>query len=160
MLNAETRTPLSAGRWVALVRWAAGFIFLIFGVTKFFGHASELASFRRYPLPAPDVFVYLVGVIETGGGVLLIMGLLTRLAALALAADMLGAIVVSGLPRGELISLTLAPLLLVAMIGLIRLGAGPWSLDRRIARKAANRHGGTRDIPQSRPPRSHPCREN
>jgi putative oxidoreductase len=160
MLNAETRTPLSAGRWVALVRWAAGFIFLIFGVTKFFGHASELASFRRYPLPAPDVFVYLVGVIETGGGVLLIMGLLTRLAAFALAADMLGAIVVSGLPRGELISLTLAPLLLVAMIGLIRLGAGPWSLDRRIARKAANRHGGTRDIPQSRPPRSHPCREN
>jgi putative oxidoreductase len=58
------------------------------------------------------VFVYLAGVIETGGGLLLIMGLLTRLAALALAADMLGAIVVSGLARGELISLTLAPLLL------------------------------------------------
>ena len=58
------------------------------------------------------MFVYLAGVIETGGGGLLrIMGLLTRLAALALAADMLGAIVVSGLARGELISLTLAPLL-------------------------------------------------
>lgn len=40
------------------------------------------------------------------------MGLLTRLAALAQAADMLGASVVSGLARGELISLTLAPLLL------------------------------------------------
>ena len=58
------------------------------------------------------MFVYLAGVIETGGGgLLLIMGLLTRLAALALAADMLGAIVVSGLARVELISLTLAPLL-------------------------------------------------
>jgi hypothetical protein len=55
------------------------------------------------------VFVYLAGVIGTGGGLLLIMGLLTRLAALALAADMIGAIVVSGLARGELISLTLAP---------------------------------------------------
>ena len=87
------------------------------------------------------MLVYLAGVTETGGGVLLIMGLLTRLAAVALAADMLGAIVVSGLARGELISLTLAPLLLVAMIGLIRLGAGPWSLDRRIARQAARKHG-------------------
>src|SRR6266699_1087299 len=120
MFNAGTRTPLPAGRWVALMRWAAGFIFLICGVAKFSGQAAELASFRHYPLPASEVFVYLVGVIETGGGVLLIMGLLTRLAAVVLAADMLGAIVVSGLARGELISLTLAPLLLVVMIGLIR----------------------------------------
>jgi len=149
MFNAGTRTPWLAGRW------AAGFIFLIFGVAKFPGHAAEVASFRRYSLPAPDVFVYLVGVIETGGGLLLIMGLLTRLAALALAADMLGAIVVSGLARGELISLTLAPLLLVAMIGLIRLGPGPWSLDRWIARKAASGTAGTRDVRQSRPPHGH-----
>jgi len=160
MTNAGIRTPPPAGRWAALTRWVAGVIFLGFGIAKFSDNATELASFRHYPLPAPEAFVYLAGVIETGCGLLLVMGLLTRLAALALAADMTGAIVVSGLARGELISLTLAPLLLVAMIGLIRLGAGPWSLDRRIARKAASRHGGTRDIPQSRPPRSHPCKEN
>jgi putative oxidoreductase len=112
------------GHWVALTRWAAGIIFLIFGVAKFSDHAAELASFRHYPLPAPEVFVYLVGVIEISGGLLLIMGLLTRLAALALAADMIGAIVISGLGRRELVSLTLAPLLLVAMLSLIRLGAG------------------------------------
>ena len=160
MFNAGTRTPLLTGRWVALVRWAAGFIFLIFGVAKFFGHAAELASFRRYPLPAPDVFVYMAQFTETGGGVLLIMGLVTRLAAVALAANMLGAIVVSGLARGELISLTLAPLPLVAMIGLIRLGAGPGPLDRRIACQAASRHGRHPRYPQSRPLRSHPCKEN
>jgi putative oxidoreductase len=96
------------GRWVALTRWAAGIIFLIFGVAKFSDHSAELASFRHYPVPAPDVFVYLAGVIEIGSGLLLIMGLLTRLAALALAADMIGAIVISGLARGELVSLTLA----------------------------------------------------
>lgn len=135
----EPGTP-PTGRWAALVRWAAGVIFLVFGVTKFAGHAAELASFRHYPLPAPEVFVYLAGAVETGGGVLLIMGLLTRLAAVALAADMLGAIVVSGLARGELISLTLAPVLLVAMLSLVRLGPGPWSFDRRIARQAASRH--------------------
>jgi putative oxidoreductase len=74
-----------------------------------------------------------VGGIEIGGGLLLIMGLLTRLAALALAADMIGAIVISGLGRWELVSLTLAPLLLAAMISVIRLDAGYWSLDRRSA---------------------------
>ena len=59
-----------------------------------------------------DVFVYRAGSSRPGGGLLLFMGLLTRRAALALAADMPGAIVVSGLARVELISLTLAPLLL------------------------------------------------
>jgi len=141
MSSAETRTPPSAGRWAALTRWAAGIIFLIFGVAKFSDHAVELASFRHYPLPAPEVFVYLVGIVEIGGGLLLIMGLLTRLAALALAVDMIGAIVISGLARWELISLTLAPLLLVAMISLMRFGAGSWSLDRRLALKAASGHG-------------------
>src|SRR5215470_12049855 len=140
MTNTRTRTPPPGGRWAALTRWAAGIIFLVFGVAKFSDHAAELASFRHYPLPAPEVFVYLAGVIEIGGGLLLIMGLLTRLAALALAADMTGAIVVSGLARGELISLTLAPLLLAAMISLIRVGGGPWSVDRQIASKAAGRH--------------------
>ena len=109
MVNAGTRTQPPAGRRVALARWAAGVILLVFGVAKFANHAAELASFRHYPLPAPDAFVYLVGAVETGGGLLLITGLLTRLVALALATDMIGAIVVSGLARGELISLTLAP---------------------------------------------------
>lgn len=120
-------------RWTALIRWAAGLIFLIFGVAKFSDHAVELASFRHYALPAPDAFVYLVGVIEIGGAVLLAIGLLTRLTALALAADMVGAIAFSGLGRWELVSLTLAPLLLVAMVSLIRFGAGRWSIDRWMA---------------------------
>jgi putative oxidoreductase len=146
------------GRWVALTRWAAGIIFLIFGAAKFSNHAAELASFRHYPLPAPGLFVYLVGVIEIGGGLLLIMGLLTRLAALALAADMIGAIVISGLGRGELVSLTLAPLLLVAMISLLRYGAGCWSLDRRMALKAAHAHGRQpRPYPVTAHPSGRPC---
>jgi putative oxidoreductase len=151
--TATRYTDGHGGRWVALTRWAAGIIFLIFGVAKFSNHPAELASFRHYPLPAPGLFVYLVGVIEIGGGLLLLMGLLTRLAALALAADMIGAIVISGLGRGELVSLTLAPLLLVAMISLLRLGAGCWSLDRRMALKAT--HGRGRKPPAT-PVTAHP----
>lgn len=130
---AATRATGAGARWLAGARWVAAGIFLSFGVTKFSNHAAELASFRHYPLPAPGLFVYLVGVLEIGGGLLLAAGLLTRLAALALAADMIGAVVVSGLARGEVISLTLAPLLLAAMIILIRFGAGGWSVDGWLA---------------------------
>jgi uncharacterized membrane protein YphA (DoxX/SURF4 family) len=131
---AATQATRTDALWLTGTRWVAAGIFLGFGVTKFVNHAAELASFRHYPLPAPSLLVYLIGALETGGGLLLAAGLLTRLTALALAADMIGAIVLSGLARGEIISLTLAPLLLVSMIILIRFGAGAWSLDSRLLR--------------------------
>jgi uncharacterized membrane protein YphA (DoxX/SURF4 family) len=68
---------------------------------------------------------------------LLAIGLLVRAAALALAGDMIAAIAVSGVGRGERVSLTLAPVLLIAMIFLVRVGAGSWSIDGRLT--SANR---------------------
>ena len=122
---------------MALARVAAGVVFLAFGVGKFVSHASEVRSFDGYGLPSPDAFVYAIGALEVAGGALLVAGLVTRLAALALAGDMLGAIVVSGIGEGELISLTLAPALLVAMVVLLRVGPGARSLDERLARSRA-----------------------
>jgi len=94
-------------------RVVGGGVFVVFGLGKFVNHASEVDSFRDYGLPAPAAFVVVIGVIEIVGGLLLILGLATRPAALVLAADMVGAIVVSGLALGEPISLTLAPAELV-----------------------------------------------
>ncbi len=141
LLTAAIGRVSAGGRsqWPVGVRCAAAIVFLIFGVSKFVNHATELASFRHYPVPAPGTLVYAVGVIEICGGLLLAVGLLTRLTALALAADMLGAIVVSGLARWELVSLTLAPVLLAAMIILIWFGAGDWSLDRHLAANMSRR---------------------
>jgi len=101
------------------------------GAAKFTAHATEVRSFQAYGLPSPDLLVYLVGVVEVVGGAMLLIGLLVRLTALTLSGDMVGAILVSGLGRGELISLTLAPALLIAMLVLIAYGSGPWSLDHR-----------------------------
>jgi uncharacterized membrane protein YphA (DoxX/SURF4 family) len=129
----------SAARWSTGVRWVAAVVFVVFGAGKFVNHASELASFRHYGLPGPDAFVYLIGVIEIVGGMLLLLasGALVRLAALALAGDMVGAIVVSGIGQGEGLSLTLAPALLVAMIFVVVVEAPGRSGDRRL-------HGGSR----------------
>ena len=110
-----TRAP----QLLRAVRLISGAVFVVFGVGKFVNHSSELASFRTYGLPAPEVFVIVIGVVELVGGALLIANRLVKPAALVLAADMVGAIVVSGLAKGELISLTLAPALLLAMAALL-----------------------------------------
>jgi putative oxidoreductase len=111
-----------------LLRLASGGIFVAFGLGKFVNHSSELASFKLYGLPAPGAFVIAIGVLELVGGGLVIAGRLVRPAALLLAGDMIGAIVVSGLAHGELISLTLAPVELVAMLVLLWSGPGRYTL--------------------------------
>lgn len=110
-------------------------MFIIFGVGKFSTHASEVTSFRGYGLPSPDAFVYAIGLLELAGGVLLAAGALTRLAALVLMGDMVGAVAVSGIGKGEVVpSLTLAPALLVATLFLMWVGPGSPSADEQLAR--------------------------
>ena len=58
------------------------------------------------------------------GGLFLIAGVFTRPAALVLAGDMIGAIVVSGIAKGEVISLTFAPAELAVMLVLLWMGPG------------------------------------
>jgi uncharacterized membrane protein YphA (DoxX/SURF4 family) len=85
--------------------------------------------------------VVVIGVIELVGGLLLTAGLKTRPAALLLAGDMIGAILVSGIAKGELISLTLAPAELVAMLVLLWMGQGRYVIDLRRVRSVTLRHG-------------------
>jgi putative oxidoreductase len=119
---------VSRDRALLLLRVASGGVFVAFGAGKFVNHGSELASFKTYGLPAPEVFVIVIGVIELIGGLLLVAGALTRPAALVLAGDMVGAIVVSGLAKGEVLSLTLAPAELGAMLVLLWAGPGTFGL--------------------------------
>ncbi|HYC81450.1 MAG TPA: DoxX family protein [Solirubrobacterales bacterium] len=127
------RTPLA--RWSPPLRWLSGAVFLVFGIGKFAAHGEEVEAFAAYGLPAPEAFVYLVGTLEIVAGALLLAGLLTRFAALALTGNMAGAIVVSGIGEGEVLpSLTLAPALLAAMLFLLWVGPGERALDARVLR--------------------------
>lgn len=126
---------MSRDRALLVLRLLAGGVFVVFGIGKFVDHASELASFRAYGLPAPEAFVVLVGLIELFGGALLIAGVLTRPVVLVLAGNMVGAIIVSGIAKGELISLTLAPAELVAMLVLLWSGPGAHTLGSELNRR-------------------------
>jgi putative oxidoreductase len=120
-----------------VVRVGAGAILIGFGQSKFVHHAKETRAFRRYGLPAPEVFTYAIGTVELVGGILLVLGLVTRLVALGLAGNMVGAIATGGRVDGGFVNLGLAPLLLVAMLFLVWAGAGRFSLDAALRRRLA-----------------------
>ena len=109
-------------------------IFVAFSIGKFTRYEAESNAFDRYGIPFLEVTTYLVGVLELVGGLMLVAGLLTRPVAVALAGNMLGAIVTAGRIGGGLVYLGLAPALLVAMLVLLKTGAGARSIDLRVHR--------------------------
>jgi putative oxidoreductase len=122
----------SSSRVATVLRIAAGAVFIGFGPGKFIRHTAETNAFHRYGLPRPSEFAYLIGSIELVCGLLLVLGLLVRPAALVLAGDMIGAIATGGRVDGGPVHLVLAPGLLVALLLLVCSGAGAWSLDTRL----------------------------
>ncbi len=83
-------------------------------------HHWELHAFREFGLPWPSALEILAGVLETAGGVLLVLRICIVPVAALLAATMLVAIAASGIGHGDVVpSLTLAPALLAAMLYLL-----------------------------------------
>jgi len=129
-----------------VLRLAFGLIFIPHGYSKVFG-AGGVAAFAQ-SLPdygIPSALGYVAAYSELGGGILLIPGLLTRVAALFLAGTMFVATFVVQLPdalhdpqAGKLKALAVIqgielPLaILAAMLALVVLGGGRFSLDALI----------------------------
>ena len=113
-----------------MVRVVTGVLFVTFSLGKFVDHAKESADFDHYGIPAPEVATYLVGTLELVGGILLVIGLLTRPAAAVLALNLLGAISTAGRVDGGAFHLGVAPAMLVAMLFLVWAGSGRFALDR------------------------------
>ena len=61
-------------------------VFVVFGIRKLMAVAGTAGYFGKLGLPMPDVLVWLVILIEVGGGLLLIIGWKTRLVAWIVAA--------------------------------------------------------------------------
>jgi uncharacterized membrane protein YphA (DoxX/SURF4 family) len=111
---------LRRDRLATRVAVLAGAVFIPAGLVKFALHGWELHAFREFGLPWPSALELLAGVLELLGGVLLLCRRLILPVALLLAATMTVAIVASGIGHGDVIpSLTLAPLLLAALVFLM-----------------------------------------
>jgi putative oxidoreductase len=125
------------------LRVIAGIIFTAHGAQKLFvfGIAGVQGAFAQMGAPLPQITGPLIGGLEFFGGIALIVGLLTRLVALGLVADMLGAILLVHLAKG----LTgqggyeFVLMLMGASLALLLAGAGDFSIDAVIGRRTARR---------------------
>lgn len=122
------------GRMLSVLRIVAGAVFISFGTMKLFGLP---------PMPAgmPPIILMsklgLAGTLETFGGILILIGLLTRPVSFVLAGEMAVAYFQGHYPRSFFPSVNMGtPAILYCFIFLylVFAGAGPWSVDAMIAR--------------------------
>ena len=143
------RTLAASGAPAAtiLIRVLVGWVFLSEGIQKFlFPEALGVERFAKIGMPSPAFTAPFVGVVEIAFGVLLILGLMTRLASIPLIVDISVAIATTKVPMllekgfgaAAHEARTDASMLLGLMF-LLFVGAGPWSVDQRIAEHTSQR---------------------
>jgi putative oxidoreductase len=147
----------SAPAAVILIRLMVGGVFLAEGIQKFL-FPDDLAAgrFAKIGIPAPQSMGPFVGTVETVCGALIIIGLLTRLAAIPLIIDISVAILSTKIPillghgfwRFSLPKLSSYGFwsmaheartdfsMLLGVIFLLIVGAGAWSVDAYLTRRA------------------------
>jgi len=138
-LLVDTRAPAA----VLLVRLLVGAVFLSEGIQKFlFPAALGVGRFARIGIPAPELMGPFVGVVEIVCGLLLIVGLLTRLATIPLLIDMLVAITTTKIPmlvRDGFWKMAHEArtdyAMLLGLIFLLLVGSGPLALDSRLGER-------------------------
>lgn len=163
MKNASMRgtniTPEKVSRAVVLIRVMVGGVFFVEGILKFL-YSGELAAgrFERVGIPLPQIMGPFVGGVEVICGALVLLGLLTRLAAIALLIDISVAILSTRIPilfGHGFWRFTLAKLphygwlsmiheartdfsMWLGLIFLFFAGGGCWALEARFGKRRSN----------------------
>ena len=140
-MQAWTIFESSAPRATVLVRLLVGWVFLSEGIQKFlFPDTLGVGRFIKIGIPAPQFFAPFVGTVEIVCGGLLIVGFLTRLAAIPLLIDISVAILTTKIPMlmksGFWATAHEARTDICMWLGslfLILVGAGAWSVDGKLA---------------------------
>lgn len=144
----------SGRRWtsesvgLASSRLALGIIFVVSGVGKVFAVGPKASGIEAFAgtlaplgIPLPTVAAWGVGLLELVGGVLLLIGLLTRLVAALLAVDMAVATALVHLPNGFVVSdggYEYTLVLTLSALGLALSGPGVISVKRALGRTGSS----------------------
>jgi putative oxidoreductase len=125
----------SAGVGVLILRLGLGITFFPHGWEKIKNPAGFAGFLRQIRVPAPSINAWVVGLLESLGAVLLILGIATRLIGLGLAIDMLVALLTVRIGKAPFASggkgagWDFEFILLMASLALAFTGAGPLGLD-------------------------------
>ena len=141
-INFDTKREQATAVALTVLRVGVGAILVVHGWAKLSDVAGTAQSFAHLAIPAPQLSVYLAIAGEFLGGLGLLVGLLTRVAALGPLCTMLVAILTVHLGHGLLAKNGgyEYPLVLLLVSGFFAFnGAGPWSFDA-LLEKRAQRH--------------------
>ena len=121
----------------AILRFALGAVFIAHGWQKFFQFTIPGAqgAFGTMGIPAAEIAAPVSACLELVGGAALILGLVTRIVAAALAVQMLAALVLVHLPAGMFVDQGGMEFVLVLAAGaaaLVLVGPGRLSVDRKL----------------------------
>ncbi len=113
-----------------ILRVVLGVIFIVHGYPKLFGQfAGTVQFFESVGIKPAKFWVFVVGVVEFFGGILLVFGFLTQLVAALLAIRMLVTIWKLKFSQGLVGGYELDLALLAMALALLFLGPGAFSLD-------------------------------
>jgi putative oxidoreductase len=133
--------PVRFDAALAVLRLIVGSVFVAHGAQKLFvfGIAGLTGAFEGMGVPLAGVVAPAVALGEFVGGLALLAGLFTRLAALGLALTMLGAIVLVHLPAGFFLpdGVEFVLTLFGGTAALALAGPGAFSTDAIVARRRA-----------------------
>jgi putative oxidoreductase len=117
-----------------LLRLAVGLVFMAHGWAKLNGPLGTPEGFNieGWGWPYPVVWAWIVALVEMFGGLLVIVGLFTRVAAALIAAVMVVAILQVKLERGFVGGFEFDFALLMIALSLVVTGAGRLSVDRDV----------------------------
>jgi putative oxidoreductase len=131
MVSEQDRFQVWAPRTLSVLRIVTALLFMMHGTAKLFQMPHQ-AMFDDLQLMS---LLGLQGVLEAGGGLLLLIGLFSRPVALVLSGDMAVAYFMEHWPTSWLPILNggdLAVLFCFVFLYLWAAGPGPWSIDARL----------------------------
>ncbi|WP_025133473.1 DoxX family protein [Leucobacter sp. PH1c] len=142
-MTTSTLLPDTRTAWgLLLLRVVAGGIFAAHGLQKLleFTLAGTTASFEAMGVPAAVIVAPAVALLETFGGVLLVIGGFTRTVGLLLALDMVGALVLVHASAGLWVDgggFEFVAVLGAAALALALTGPGRISIDALLSKRTA-----------------------
>jgi len=149
-----THPPTSGPRATLAIRLLAGGVFFSEGILKFVYVNQGVGRFTKLGMPMPEVLAPAIALLEIGGGLLLMSGLLTRLISVPFIIEMVVAILSTKISlyfgTSPLAKPPAPPTVgwwavlhetrsdysqLLSCIFLLAAGPGPWSLDAVLQRR-------------------------